>query len=133
MVATACQGKLSLWWTEPRCLHTDEITRLPEGLAGVYALMALTTRLSRCVVYYVGQSADIARRLDDHTRSPKPFLLDIHRYLRTYFAASRVQHPVVRTAAEAALIRHLAPVGNEAIPNIFSIAVNPPPTDILPR
>jgi hypothetical protein len=113
-------------------LHTDEIARLPNSLGGVYVLMAFSPRSPRFVPYYVGQSADIARRLDEHTSSPKQFLFDIHRYLRTYFAVARILHPMVRTAAEAALIRGLKPVGNDSVPDIFPIAVNPPPTDLLP-
>lgn len=133
MVAQTCPGKLICWWSEPRLLLPQEICELPEGLGGVYALMAFVPAAPRYSVYYVGQSGDIARRLSEHTRSPKPLLGGVHRRLRTYFTVARIAHPAVRTAPEAALIRQLRPLGNDAVPATFSILVNPPPTDILPR
>lgn len=126
--ARTCLGKLLLSWTEPRCLNTEEISDLPTRFGGVYVLMAFSSRFPMYVPYYVGQSEDVRRRLDEHTRSPKSFLWGMHRYARTYFATARVSNQVFRTAAEAALIRALEPVGNDQVPIALNVTVNPPPT-----
>lgn len=131
-LARTCLGKLELTWTEPRCLNADGVGEVPEGLPGVYALMAFSRLYPSYLIYYIGQSADLRRRLTEHQRSPRPFLAGVHRNLPTYFAAARVSHPAFRTAAEAALIRLFDPVGNDQIPIALAVAVNPPPTNILP-
>jgi|JI10StandDraft_1071094.scaffolds.fasta_scaffold231976_3 hypothetical protein len=98
MLARTCPSKSICWWSGPCVLVRNEILALPSGLAGVYALMSFVPAVPHCLVYYIAQSVDIARRLDEHTRSPKPFLCGVHCYLHTYFtvAASRTQPCVPR-------------------------------------
>ncbi|HTR53362.1 MAG TPA: GIY-YIG nuclease family protein [Kofleriaceae bacterium] len=109
-------------------MNTETVAELSPHVPGVYALMAFSPHVSNYTVYYVGESEDIRRRLHEHTRSPKFILWTLHARLRTYFAYAEVPTPILRSAAEAALIRVLAPVGNDEVPWALDIEVNPPPT-----
>lgn len=100
-------------------------------MPGVYVLMAYSPYVPRYTVYYVGETGDVRRRLREHTRSPKFILSTLHAHLRTYFAYALVPTSVLRCAAESALIRMYAPVGNDEVPWAHEIVVNPPPTDFF--
>ena len=130
-LARTCLGKLPLFWVGPRWLTTSVVHALPEHVTGVYALMAFSPYVAGYTIYYVGESQDVRRRLGDHMRSPKFILRTLHAQLRTYFAYAPVPTTILRSAAETALIRMLAPVGNDEVPWALEIEVNPPPTDFF--
>lgn len=128
LLARTCLGKLPLFWVGPRCLTTEEVRGIPDGVPGVYVLMAATPYVAGYTVYYVGESVDVRRRLGEHTRAPKFILRTLHTHLRTYFAYAQVPTGILRSAAEAALIRMYDPVGNDEVPWALEITVTPPPT-----
>lgn len=127
-LARTCLGKLPLCWVGPRCLNTEEVRALPARVPGVYVLMAFSPYVAGYTVYYVGESEDVRRRLGEHMRSPKFILWTLHARLRTYFTYAQVPTFILRSAAEAALIRMYEPVGNDEVPWALEIEVNPPPT-----
>lgn len=109
----------------------DDIQAVPAGLPGVYVLSAFTIMTPRLVPFYVGQSVCLRRRLAEHLVGHRTFARHLRGHVSAYFAVARVSDPSVRTAVEASLIRRLAPVGNEVVPDAPPVVVNLPSFHLL--
>jgi hypothetical protein len=80
--------------------------------------------------FYIGQSGDIPRRLGEHLFGHRTFARYLRDQLSTYFSVAAVSDRVVRTAAEAALIRRYRPAGNDLFPSGPYLEVSPPVLDL---
>jgi len=105
-----------LYWRGPFSFCWEELLGVPDQLPGVYVLSAFTPLRTTFVAYYVGQSGDIRRRLGEHLSGKRTFAVHLRNQLSTYYSLAVVSDPYMRSAAEAALIRHLGPAGNNVIP-----------------
>jgi hypothetical protein len=128
---TTCVGKLRLFWSGPNVFDREAIDAVPYDLAGVYVLSAFTPMRPTLVPFYVGQSSQLGRRLLEHRYGGQSFARHLRSQLSTYFCVAVVSDRAIRLAAEAALIRHLRPAGNDQIPCAPAIAVNSPPISLL--
>ena len=100
---------------------------MPADLPGVYVLSAFVPARPLLTVFYAGQSGNLRRRIAEHLSGQKTFAVHLRTRLSTYFSVAMVSHPEIRSAADAALIRHLQPAGNACIPHAPPIAVSLPP------
>lgn len=131
-LAPTCPSKFHpLRWTEPLTFSREEVLTVPRGLPGVYALAAFVSSSPFLEIFYVGRSANLQRRLGEHLDGSRTFARHLRHRLSVYFLFAPVFHPVLRAAAEAALIRDLAPIGNSQVPNTPAIHVTPPPTALV--
>ena len=130
-LVSTCYGKLTLYWHGPFALCLEELPRVPAALAGVYLLSAFTPLRPSVTPFYVGQSTDLRRRLGEHLSGHRTFARHLRSRLPTYFSAAAVADRTLRTAAEAALIGHLRPVGNEVVPHGLRITVSLPALALL--
>jgi excinuclease UvrABC nuclease subunit len=107
----------------------EEVGRIPGRVPGVYLLHAFAAEFGGYPVCYVGQSADLRRRLFQHTnlRSAKPIITAIRRVSTTYFSAAPVTDPKERLEYEAALIAALQPPFNEQQPRAYRRLPDLPP------
>jgi hypothetical protein len=125
LVSTCC-GKLTLDWHGPFSLCLEELQSVPVTLAGVYLLSAFVPSRPVLTPFYVGQSRDVRRRLSEHLLGQRTFARHLRTRLSTYFSVAAVSDAALRSAAEAALIRHLQPAGNETVPRAAHVAVSLP-------
>ncbi len=128
---STCHSKLILAWNGPLVFYQEDVRSIPEGLPGVYVLCAFTIARAVLVPFYVGQSACLRRRLTEHLVGDRTFARHLRSRLSTYFSVAVVLNPALRTAAEAALIRMLAPAGNEVVPAAPAVTLNRPPLSLL--
>lgn len=129
--APICCGKLELFWHGPYVLYADDVLALPADVPGVYVLSAFTPLYPTLVPFYVGQTNQLRRRLAEHLVGGRTFAVHLRDRLSTYFCVANVSDQILRTAAEAALIRCLQPAGNDNVPTATPVAVNPPPLSLL--
>jgi hypothetical protein len=126
-----CCGKLALDWHGPFVLCSDELGSLPKLLGGVYLLSAFTPLRPSLTPFYAGQSCDLQRRLSEHLFGHRTFAEQLRSRLSTYFSAAAVSDSALRTAAEAALIGHFRPAGNEVLPTGLRVEISLPPLALL--
>jgi hypothetical protein len=112
-------------------LCPEEVEGVPEDAGGVYVLAAFVPSRPLLVPFYVGQSCDFRRRMNEHLKGQKSFARHLRSRLSTYFTLALVVDPALRTAAEATLIRHLIPTGNSVVPVAPLIELNLPPLSLL--
>jgi hypothetical protein len=131
-IARTCWGKLDLAWSAPFSLCEEEGEHAPER-PGVYLLAAFSLATPLLNVFYAGQSGDLRRRIREHLLGDRSFARHVRDRISTYFLFARVSNGVMRTAAEAALIRHFRPVGNAVTPVALPVDVTLPSLWILPH
>lgn len=131
LLAPTCYSKLPLVWEGPFVLYLDDVRALPVDASGVYVLSAFTVMAPALLPFYVGQSGALRRRLFEHLGGTATFARHLRDRLSTYFCVARVCDPLLRTMAEAALIRTLKPAGNAAVPAVPIALVTPPPLSLL--
>ena len=128
---STCWGKLELCWKGPLNFCIEEISDIPPALSGVYVLGAFTPTWPLIIPYYAGQSAQLRRRLMEHFGGTGTLARHLRVRLSTYFCVAAVSNPLLRSAAEAALIRDFRPAGNSMFPAPPPILVTPPPNSLL--
>ena len=105
---------------------------MPPNEGGVYLLSAFCMATPVLQVFYVGQSSRLRRRLTEHLVGVRTFARHLRGHLSTYFLCAAASRDLMRSAAEAALIRHFKPAGNAVMPAALAVEVNLPDLSILP-
>lgn len=120
----------SLNWVGPLILCEAELRRIPPGVAGVYLLQAFVAAVGGYPILYVGQSADLRRRLGEHLGTVRA---GRRRPLATttYFSAAPVLGVGLRHRVEAGLIQMLDPDRNRQVPCAHPVFVNLPPLHVF--
>lgn len=106
----------TLTWTKLTLLEKTGISKMSDGLAGVYRL-SYKGEDGSIYVYYVGQAADIKTRLLQHLSDTEPSE-KIKYYLtkECYFRYAQISKDYIRDAAEKQMYKQYQPPCNEKEP-----------------
>ena len=116
MICSSKINFLSLAWLGPVHLTVAEVSTVPHELPGVYLLQHFSARSGTHVVFYVGQSLDLRRRLGEQMSPAASRGVRVFSALRpTFFSAAYVL-PLALDSVERSLIRLLRPPANELAP-----------------
>ena len=115
-------------WVGPMLLCGEEVSRIPNGIGGVYMLHSFSCAYGGYPVFYVGRTIDIRRRLKEHVGHPraKASIRRIQDIDTTYFSAAPVS-PALSHRVESFLIRLLHPVCNLQVPTAPPMLSTLPP------
>ena len=115
-------------WVGPMLLCCEEISRIPNGIGGVYLLHSYACAYGGYPVFYAGRTNNIRRRLRDHVAHPraKASIRHIQNTDTTYFSAAPVR-PDLIPRVEAFLIRLLHPICNKQVPTATPLLSTLPP------
>jgi excinuclease UvrABC nuclease subunit len=116
-------------WVGPLVLCAEEVSRVPEGIPGVYLLHSFDRFRGLYPALYVGKAGDLQVRLFQHlqTGSTSPDVRAVRSWTRMYFSAAPVLAVPVRNGIEAGLIRMLRPAFNRQVPRAVPIFTTLPP------
>jgi hypothetical protein len=122
-----------LRWVGPLSLTVREVSRVPEGIPGVYLLHVVAVSRGGYATFYVGKSLDLRRRLREHlsNRGTKPSIRAAREIDRALWSAAPVLDTSLMSSVEAGLIRALAPICNAQRPAVPPAFVNLPPLSFM--
>lgn len=120
-------------WVGPLPLNEDELSRVPEGIPGVYLLHVLARCFGGYVTFYAGRSSNLRRRLQQHLckRTTKLSIRAVQEIDCAFWSAAPVENPSLLACIESGLIRNLIPICNDQIPGQKPVIVNLPPLFLL--
>lgn len=128
MLKLAQTRKICLDWAGPMLLCREEVSRIPNGIGGVYLLHSYAHDYGGYPVFYAGRTNNIRRRLWEHSAHPrtKASIRYIQNVDTTYFSAAPVR-PDLIPRVEAFLIRLLHPICNDQVPTAMPLLSTLPP------
>ena len=128
MIILAHANITFLDWVGPMLLCGEEVSRVPNGIGGVYMLHSYACAYGGYPVFYAGRTNDIRRRLWEHATHPqaKYSIRYIQAVDTTYFSAAPIS-PDLAPRVEAFLIRLLNPVCNVQVPTATPLPTTLPP------
>ena len=128
MIILAHANIAFLDWVGPMLLCNEEVSRIPDGIGGVYMLHSFSCAYGGYPVFYAGRTCDIRRRLLEHNAHPraKASIRYIQEIDTTYFSAAPVG-TALSYRVESFLIRLLDPICNDQVPVAPPLFSNLPP------
>ncbi|HEX9250357.1 MAG TPA: hypothetical protein VF856_12700 [Gemmatimonadaceae bacterium] len=123
------QASVILEWVGPLLLCPSEVSRVPDGVSGIYMLHAFFPSFGGYAVFYVGRASDIRRRLNQHLgpRTTKTLIRAARELDQAWWSAAPVLEPELLASVETGLIRALRPICNAQVPRAEPLPVNLPP------